>query len=90
LSEEVAMHEAIKRAIAAIEDIYKDEELSDVDVEEIDRDDTGDWLITIGFARPKTRRTLGGLTFPMRTLKTVTVDHYTGAFKAMKMYQSDK
>jgi hypothetical protein len=89
VSDQITMHEAIQKAKEAIvDDVYQNEEVSDVDVEEIDRDDDGDWLITIGFRRPNVRTTLG-LTFPMRTLKRVKIDRYSGEFKAMKMYQPD-
>ncbi len=86
----VDMHEAMKKAIQAIEEIYQDEKLTDVEVEEIERNIEGDWSITVGFTRPKTRTFFGGLTLPMRTLKRVIIDSYDGRFKGMKMYQPDK
>jgi len=79
---ENGMHGAIARALEEIRNIYKDEDLSDVEVEEIEWDDEN-WLITVGFTRPKMRKTLGGLTVPMRQLKRVKIDRYTGAFKGM-------
>lgn len=82
------MHTAIATAIAAIQEIYKDEKLSDVEVEEIEGgprqlvpDD--DWLITVGFTREKPRKTLGGLSLPQRDLKVVRVDPAGDAFKGM-------
>jgi len=87
-SEEI--HSAIQTAIAAVQEIYKDEEISDLEVEEIEQEsgtlqkDRGDWLVTVGFNRQKPRTVLGSLVIPQRTLKVVRVDPYTGKFKSMK------
>lgn len=85
------IHFAIESAIAAIKEIYKDENISDVEVEEIERD-TGrsgleerDWLITVGFNWQKPRAVLGGFAIPQRTLKVVKIDPDTGEFKGMKI-----
>jgi hypothetical protein len=84
------LHRVIQTAIAAIREIYKDEDISDVEVEEIEREprsagDGKDWLVTIGFNRQKPRSVLGGLAIPQRTLKVVRIDPYTGEFKGMKI-----
>jgi hypothetical protein len=84
------LHAVMNTAIAAICEIYKDEALSEVEVEEIEREsatlerDRGDWLITVGFTRQKPRPVLGGLAIPQRILKVVRVDPYTQQFKGMK------
>lgn len=78
----VDMHQAMEKAVEQVENIYKDEDLSDVEIEEIEWD-SEDWLITVGFTRSKTRRTLGGLTIPLRQLKRIRIDRRTGAFKGM-------
>jgi hypothetical protein len=80
MMEDIDMHQAMKKAVEA--KIYKDEKLREVEVEEIEWDDE-DWLITVGYTRPKTRQTLGGLTIPLRQLKTVKIDQHDGAFKGM-------
>lgn len=78
----IEMHEAMDKAREVIEDVYKDEKLSDVEVEEVEWDMTH-WLITVGFTRPKTRTTLGGLSIPMRVLKRVKIDRHMGVFEGM-------
>lgn len=84
------IHRVIDTAIAAVREIFKDEDISDVEVEEIEREpatlerDRGDWLITVGFNRQKPRTVLGGLAIPQRVLKVVKIDAYTGKFKSMK------
>lgn len=85
-----AIHKAMDTAIAAIQEIYKNEDISDVEVEEIEREmgelgQPGNWLITVGFNRQNPRKTLGGLYLPQRTLKVVKIDPYTGAFNGMKI-----
>lgn len=80
--EEIDMHRAMDLAVEEIKDIYKDEKLSDLEIEEIEWD-SEDWLITVGFTREKTRQTLGGLTIPLRQLKRVKIDRRGGAFKGM-------
>ena len=87
MADRIPMHEAMKQAIQNIEEIYKDENLTDVEIEEVEHDMEGNWSITVGFTRPKTRQTLGGLTIPARSLKRVIIDSYDGRFKGMKMYQ---
>lgn len=80
--EDVEMHRAMARALEEIRSIYKDEDLSDMEVEEIEWD-AENWLITVGFTRSKTRRTLGGLTIPLRQLKRVRIDRHDGRFNGM-------
>ncbi len=85
------IHRVIQTAMAAIREIYKDEDISDVEVEEIEREpgspgmEEGDWLVTVGFNRQKPRTILGGLLIPQRTLKVVKIEPYTGKFKGMKI-----
>ena len=80
--EEIDMHRAMDIAVEEIRNIYNDEELRDVEIEEIEWD-SEDWLITVGFTREKTRQTLGGLTIPLRQLKRVKIERRGGAFKGM-------
>lgn len=81
----IEMHEAIDRATDIIRDVYKDENISDVEPEEIEFDSENNWLITAGFTREKVRKTLGGLALPTRTLKVVKIDKRTGEFSGMKI-----
>lgn len=76
------MQLAIEKAKEAIRDIYSNENLSNVEVEELEFD-SENWLITVGFTRPKTRTTLGGLTLPLRQLKRVKIDRGNFAFNGM-------
>lgn len=83
-----AIHRAIQTAIAAVQEIYKDENISDVEVEEIERGSweggtPSDWLITVGFTREKPRQTLGGLALPQRDLKVVKIGPSGDTFKGM-------
>lgn len=43
--------EAVKLAKAYIADLYEDEEILHVGLEEVEFDDDGDWRVTIGFSR---------------------------------------
>jgi hypothetical protein len=80
----IEMHEAVEKAIAVIKDVYRNEDISDVELEEIEFD-SENWLITVGFTRQKVRKALGGLALPTRTLKVVKIDRRTGAFAGMKI-----
>lgn len=76
------MHEAVKKAIEVIREVYSGEGISEVEPEEIEFDDEH-WLITVGFTRQRVRRELGGLALPTRTLKVVRIDCRTGQFAGM-------
>lgn len=78
------MHEAVVGAVDVIKDVYRDEDISDVEVEEIDFDEEN-WLITVGFTRQRVRKALGGLALPTRTLKVVRIGRRTGRFAGMKI-----
>ncbi len=84
------MYEAMETAKQAIRAMYRGEKLSDLEVEELEQDFEGNWIITVGVTRPKTRQTLGGLTIPIHTLKRVTVDSEGEFVQSIKMYQPDK
>ena len=83
------IHKVMDTALAAIEEIYKDQAISDVEVEEIEQEpatlerERGDWLITVGFNIDKPRSVLGNLVMSPRTLKVIRVDP-SGKFKSMK------
>jgi hypothetical protein len=79
----------METAKQAVQSMYPNEELTDVEIEEVEQELMGDWIITVGFNRPKTRRTLGGLTIPVRTLKRVVIERDGGNAKSIKMYKND-
>lgn len=79
---DISMEQAIETAEAAVRNVYKNETLRDVEVEEVEWD-SEDWLITLGFTSSKSRQLIGGLTIPLRRLKRMRVDRYTGEFKGM-------
>lgn len=81
----IEINEAVERAIAAIKNIYKNENVSEVELEEIEFD-SENWLVTVGFTRhQKVNKFLGGIALPTRTLKVVKIDRHTGAFNGMKI-----
>ncbi len=77
-------------AIAAVRLLNKDEEISDVEVEEIERERAsslgvrGDWLVTVGYNRQNPRTILGNFAIPQRTLKVVRVDPNGRTFTSIK------
>jgi len=83
------IYKVMDTAIAAVQVLTKDEEISEVEVEEIEQEprtpegDRGDWLVTVGYNRQKPRTVLGGFAIPQRTLKVVRVSP-TGKFKSVK------
>ena len=72
------VQQAIRRAKAEIANVFGDEEPTDIALEEVRKDErSGNWLVTIGFARPWG----GGLSpmlrqvaSPRRTYKVVEVE----------------
>jgi len=55
--------EAVKTAKKYVSDIFAEEGLTDLGLEEVERDDeTGDWRVTLGFSRPWNTKSIG---FPL-------------------------
>jgi len=74
--------EAVKLAKAYILDLFGDEQLSDVGLEEVSIDEqTRIWKITVGFARPWDKVRTGSATAlgasPRRSYKVVRIDDAT-------------
>jgi len=81
----------VKEAVAAAKtyvlELFSEEDISDLGLEEVSFDDRADqWLVTLGFARPweKTATSLaaviqGGIK-PRRSYKVVHISDKTGAF----------
>lgn len=83
------IYKAMDAALAAVQVLTRDEEISDVEIEEIEREaitrnDPGDWLVTVGYNRQKTRTVLGNFAIPQRTLKVVRIDPRTGRVRSIK------
>jgi hypothetical protein len=87
--------EAIATAKRYVEDIYADEQVTALTVEEVEYlPSAGNWLITIGFSRagsaPRTRaqevlENMGAFTNLKRSEKVVTISD-DGAVRSMKNY----
>lgn len=93
----IDMKQAVARAKAFIKDMYADEGVCDVGLEEVSRSEDGrQWLITIGFntkQKPKSRSPLTemlstgvlGKIDLERQFKVVHVDARTGRVPTMKI-----
>jgi hypothetical protein len=84
----VDVKQAAKVALAYVADLYADERLSDLGLEEVDFDNsTSQWLITVGFSRPWDRATgsmaaLAGQQ-PSRSYKVLRIDE-NGTVRSLK------
>lgn len=84
----LGLQEAVQRATEILEELYPDQELRHVLLEEIELERTGSWYVTLGFTRPGSG--LGGLANlappppSARTYKRIEIDAETGEFKGMK------
>lgn len=58
----VTIKEAARIAVDAVQDLFDDQVISNVRFEEVDKNSTGDWLITVGFDRKVDKKStvLGG------------------------------
>ena len=79
--------EAVARAKRYVGDLFAEEQPSDLGLEEVEFDDaSGEWRVTIGFARPweKDGRYLPDI-FPLRrAYKVVRIADGTGVIKSVK------
>ena len=73
----IELKEAVKIAKAYIAELYSDEAIADIGLEEVMKDDSGDkWLITIGFVRLGSSDTANKfLTLRNRLYKRVEIDN---------------
>jgi hypothetical protein len=70
--------QAVELAKARIRELFADEEISNLGLEEVDFDERDDhWVITVGFSRPwdTPRSALAGLSSQKRTYKTIRIDN---------------
>ncbi len=81
--------EAVRAANKYITELFADEEVQDLGLEEVVFDETANaWKITIGFSRPWERRSLaanlgGGQDWKNRSFKVVEINDHTGAIVGM-------
>lgn len=85
------VREAVTKAKAYLAELYLEETISNVGLEEVERDDqTKAWNITIGFSRPwdEPRNPFAAITkqpsFLKRSYKLVRVDDATGTILSVK------
>jgi hypothetical protein len=83
---------AVQAAVRYLTEMYSNEEIADVLLEEIDTSKSGaSWLVTLSFYRPKApfaAGTLGqilGVDVSKRQYKVINVDKNTGEIHSMKM-----
>lgn len=88
----LGLQEAVQRATEILGDLYPDQELKHVLLEEIERSGPPgdeDWEVTLGFTRPGSVTSVGGLGAMGRPLKSdraykrIRLDAQTGAFESM-------
>ena len=76
--------EAVKKAKSHMIDLFDDEEIADVGLEEVELDETSNtWNITVGFSRPWHRRTQDPMTAALlpayrRSYKVVRINDDSG------------
>ncbi len=80
--------EAVRAANKYITELFADEEVQDLGLEEAVFDETANaWKITIGFSRPWERRSLaanlGGRDWKNRSFKVVEINDHTGEIVGM-------
>lgn len=83
---------AVKAAMNYVREMYADDEISDLLLEEVEPSKThGTWLVTVSFYRPKTEYATGTLgqilggSPSKRSYKVLSVDKATGTIHSMKM-----
>ncbi|CAK8713483.1 MAG: hypothetical protein CDV28_102192 [Candidatus Electronema aureum] len=81
---------AVKLAKEYVLDLFNEENLTNLGLEEVDFDDrAGEWIVTLGFSRPwdEPRNTLASLaqaSTPHRSYKIVRIDNTTEEVKMVK------
>lgn len=86
----IGVKEAVRIAGEVIRDLYEDENISDLLLEEVRRGGDDVWLITMSFTRPARRSGpgiggLAGLMAPPKSFKQVRIDAKTGEFQGMEI-----
>lgn len=88
----MAPKEAIARAKSSVADLFADERIDDIRLEEIRFDDRSNrWLITVGFERPARTETLNGVSLLLghgsRAYKVVSISDDTGQTVAVTNWE---
>lgn len=93
----IALKEAVTIAIENIADLFSSQNISGVLLEEVDRDAQANFLITVGFERPLTRRSgntvIAGITSALgtqRAYKVACIDKENGELMWVKDRILDK
>ncbi|KQQ62932.1 hypothetical protein ASF66_00840 [Pseudomonas sp. Leaf129] len=88
---EILTKDAVKTAVAEVGDLFGDQGVSNILLEEVDRSADRDFLITIGFDRDVKRPNIGalgaalaGLASRERVYKVVCLESQTGMVKSIK------
>ena len=83
--------EAVARAKDYVGDLYVQEQVSDLGLEEVEFDEhSGEWRVTVGFARPWEKQSNNLFTSTLRTTplqrsyKVVSISDKTGEIKSLK------
>lgn len=83
----IGLQEAVQRANEILEELYPDQELKHVLLEEIELGRGGTWYVTLGFTRPgATAFNIGSLAPPPpsgRAYKRIKINAETGEFEGM-------
>jgi hypothetical protein len=83
----LGLQEAVQRATEILEELYPDQELKHVLLEEIELGRGGTWYVTLGFTHPgSVGYGLAGLGPPPpsgRAYKTIKINAETGEFEGM-------
>lgn len=75
---------AVQKARSFLEDLFQDEGIEDVGLEEVVFDDeSNEWKVTIGFSRPWDHRRMAFEDTPSRSYKVVRIDNDDGAVKSL-------
>lgn len=89
------LKEAVKQAKDYVADLFADEGISNLGLEEVEYDDQyGQWLITIGFSRPWNEpkgivSVLSPTPTMVRSLKTVRIKNSTRQIVSLKNSRTD-
>lgn len=82
--------EAVKNAKVYVIDLFSEENLTNVGLEEVEYDDqSGEWVVTIGFSRPwdrsmNTMAIIAGNDNPRRAYKVVRLNNTSGEVSSVK------
>ena len=78
--------EAVATAKSYIQNLFGEEGIAELGLEEVEFEDIGDWLVTIGFTRSWDRPSgvLQGLTSTRRSYKVVRIQDSTGKILSVK------